>query len=271
MRTIVTTLAALLPFLSAAKTVCLQPGDTLPQGTVALEVTAKTRSDSWTFGWPGASFTVTLDPFSASDGLIQGNSSVTCNGIKADAPALDSTGRPNTVSIEWHGTKAVVTAGSRCADYVMAIDSLPRPVGVLTFTGRAKPLDIIAETAEQKRQSVMPVTARTQRWHYIDRDWHNDSSMVRMGGTYTLGLEEQNDTIHLLYIDGARTNPALWTEGTVKATLIATGFENHYRMHWTMADGAIAPGENYAVIDPGQGLMELHFPLLKAVLRFGKE
>lgn len=105
-------------------------------------------------------------------------------------------------------------------------------------------------------------------YKYLDSD--TDMSISRRGGDYRLAVIGKDDgDFDIFYIEGAAHNASAWHKGMLKGRLKASDFEGNYGLQWldseqrTVADGAWA-----RISD---GILELHFPYEKSVLRFSRQ
>lgn len=271
MRQLVLITLLLVPTWLPARVRIVAPGDTLPADITALEVTARCRGNGWGVQWPGVEISLSLDPPVAADGVFASRPTLSVNGRSYDAPSVEEAARLNTIGIEWRGGHVYIFSGGNVLAPVATVDSLPRPCGVLQFTGRPRIDAIAIETGEAPEPSIVEIPDGASRWCYLDSEAHGDGAAMRLGGDYRFAIVEGAEESTLVYLAGARVNADAWHRGSVKARLLPTGFAGHCRLVWTAADGSDVPGENYALVDEAEGIIELHFPLIKGVVRLAKE
>ncbi len=117
------------------------------------------------------------------------------------------------------------------------------------------------------KEQIVDDNGNNAVWKYLDRE--TDSRYTRLGGYYNIATVTENDgSISIIYISGAKTNNALWKEGMLKGRLVKTFLANNFDLQWFDADMNLFDNECYATLSDDKKILTLNFPLLKSTLRF---
>lgn len=104
-------------------------------------------------------------------------------------------------------------------------------------------------------------------WKYLDRE--TDTRYTRLGGIYNFATVKEDDgTISIIYISGAKTNNSIWQVGMQKGRLTKNLLVNDYDLKWYDADMNLLENECHATMSDDRKILTLYFPLLKSTLRF---
>lgn len=104
-------------------------------------------------------------------------------------------------------------------------------------------------------------------WNYLDRD--NEPDFARLGGEYSIAVipSDVEGEYLIVYLGGAKINPAEWSPGMIKGIMTSTPYQGRYRLKWWDSSMQPIEGEMHAVIDGAT--LTFGFPLLKSSIRFG--
>lgn len=108
---------------------------------------------------------------------------------------------------------------------------------------------------------------------YALLDYEFDDSYARLGGSYRIVIVPQSDSsaYDIFYLDGAKVNSALWSEGMKKGSLKPTPFENIFNVEWCDAEGSLMLHDIQADFDPLALSLTIKFPYQSSSMRFRKE
>lgn len=136
----------------------------------------------------------------------------------------------------------------------LELDTVPRPALSKLY----------AETGDS---CLFDTASAVGRWEFLDRDIRGQR--ISIGGKYRLAVAgNPDDGYDIVYVSGAEVNRDLWKEGCIKGRLIPTAFQGDYDLVWFDALGRRRDGEQSATLSADGNLLQLNFPLAKAVVRF---
>lgn len=98
-------------------------------------------------------------------------------------------------------------------------------------------------------------------------EYNTDGIHLRPGGSYLLAVipDESNNSLNIIYLDGAGVNPGRWCRGMLKGKLIPSALSSRYRVIWYDAAGDPLPGGGEAQYTPDKG-WNISFPYLDATI-----
>lgn len=117
------------------------------------------------------------------------------------------------------------------------------------------------------KEQITDETSENAIWKYLDRE--TDSRYTRLGGIYNFATVKEDDgTVSIIYLSGAKTNNSIWHEGMLKGRLTKNLLVNDYDLEWYDADMNLLEHECHATMSDDRKIFTLYFPLLKSTLRF---
>lgn len=93
-----------------------------------------------------------------------------------------------------------------------------------------------------------------------------DESLLKLGGDYLFAIVKENGSYSIIYLDGARINPADWIPGMLKGLLIPDAFPGVYSVHWIDSEGASLTKGIKAQPGPDNTLV-IQFPYQASTIR----
>lgn len=102
-------------------------------------------------------------------------------------------------------------------------------------------------------------------WRFLDST--TDTDLARVGGEYTLASVRSEEGYDLIYLDGARILPDLWTTGDVKAHLASTGIPDVWTVEWRDSSRRILR-HNVKAQTEQSTILTVFFPFQNTSMRF---
>lgn len=106
-------------------------------------------------------------------------------------------------------------------------------------------------------------------WREYDRTL--DESRLKSGGRYRILIHKAGKGYEGLYLEGSKVNPGDWKPGMVKLRLIPVGVEGEFDVVWIDAEGRALRQDLRALLDPGNGLLNIVFPYQDSSIRLRAE
>lgn len=161
-----------------------------------------------------------------------------------------------------------------------------RPADVDYLAARFTPAPVLPVIPREEIDSVMAVQGAVDSspvgiWSFLDRD--TDGVRSQLGGYYTIAViphdgrcdnvpgvdAREEPAFDILYLEGAKVNPAAWAPGMLKGQLHPTPFIGHYRLVWYDALKEDMGRECFADL-ADNALLTLSFPLHGGKIRFSR-
>lgn len=191
----------------------------------------------------------------------------------------------NAFRLSKSGNDVTFSGGNREYQPLLKMDGLPEKIdsiGFIVSPGGKLCVENISYVSDKnscggqelRYQNIEALKERLARssdflegiWSEFDR--RLEEERFRMGGNYRLAIVKNGMDYDIVYLEGARKNPGLWTPGMIKGRLSATPFEGIYDVIWIDSSGREISDEAKAQLD-GE-LLDISFPYGESQLRLGK-